>query len=78
MTFDWQATAAPLIVVAAIGYLAWRLVGPRFFKSKQGSGCGSCGSCPSGEKRNEPQLVQIGASLSGRQPTATLPTITKK
>lgn len=65
MTFDWQATAAPLIVVAAIGYLAWRLVGPRFFKSKQGSGCGSCGSCPSGGEagRSEPQLVQIDGLL---------------
>lgn len=68
MTFDWQAVAAPIIVFAAIAYLAWRLVGRRFFfKSKLGAsgGCGSCGSCPSGGEvgRNEPQLVQIDGMI---------------
>lgn len=67
MTFDWQAVAAPIIVFAAIAYLAWRLVGRRFMKSKPGAsgGCGSCGSCPSGGvgDRSEPVLVQIDGIL---------------
>jgi len=80
MTFDWQAVAAPILVFAAIAYLAWSFVGKRFRKSKPGTsvGCGSCGSCPSGEQRHEPELIQIGTAGVGHRPLATLTTVTKK
>lgn len=72
MTFDWQAVAAPVIVFTAIAYLAWALVGKRYRKAKPGasSGCGSCGSCPSGgdASRNEPELVQIGTPNTSNRP----------
>jgi len=67
MSFDWQAIAAPIIVFAAIAYLAWTFVGNQFRKSKRGTsgGCGSCGSCSGGSeaRTSEPQLVQIDGML---------------
>lgn len=86
MQFDWQAVAAPAIVLLAVAYLARAFVGKWFRKPKPGSstGCGSCGSCPSGNAtgRSEPEVFTI-ASMSGLQQSAdaglgrTLPTFTK-
>lgn len=63
MQFDWQAVAAPAIVLLAVAYLARAFLGKWFRKPKPGTtaGCGSCGSCPSDgvPSRPEPEVVQI-------------------
>jgi hypothetical protein len=43
MDFDWQNAVALLVVVAAAGYVAYR-VWTRVFR-KSGRGCSSCSTC---------------------------------
>lgn len=73
MQFDWQAVAAPAIVLAAAAYLVRAIVLKWFRKSK--GGCGSCGSCPSGAtaEHDEPNLVQIGTMQIGTTHVGTVP-----
>lgn len=85
MQFDWQATAAPAIVLLAIAYLARAFVGKWFRKPKTGAsgGCGSCGSCPGGDVgQSRPEVYSIAPIINVGRPaesalTETLPTVTK-
>ncbi len=52
----WQDLIAIGMVLVAIGYLAYRLLGRA--KRGQASGCGVCSNCPS-EQESPPPIVPI-------------------
>ena len=50
MELTWQNGATIALIVAALGYVSWRLW--RMTQGDRSAGCHACGSCPTDEKRD--------------------------